>query len=126
MSIGIVSHDINTVYILTRCITSLCTEIKGTAPDTRKCSLALGLGCIFRLKGGMSTQSMIPPTVDALFSLMKSPAADVHFWALHGLLLLANAAGLAYVPHVEKTLQLCCELMVTQTQEYFCLHRLVT
>lgn len=101
------------MYLLSRCITNLCTEITDTVQENRRGSLALGLGCIFRLKGSMSTQSMIPSAVDSLFSLMKSSTADVYFWALHGLLLLANAAGLAYLSYVEKTLRLCRELMVS-------------
>lgn len=58
-------------------------------------------------------QSNIPEVVDALFSSMRRPTADIHFWAFHGLLLVANAGGLAYLPHVNKSLQLAQELMVS-------------
>jgi hypothetical protein len=35
-----------------------------------------------------------------------------HIWALHGLWLVAGAAGPAYAPHVKQSLQLALELLV--------------
>ncbi|GMH38796.1 hypothetical protein BSKO_06694 [Bryopsis sp. KO-2023] len=99
-----------------RFVKQICSDIKASNSNDRRSGLAFGLGCIFRAKGGMSLQSVIPLGIDTLFSLISRPTADVHFWAFHGLLLSANAAGLAYMPYVRKSLQLGKEIMTSQLQ----------
>jgi hypothetical protein len=41
------------------------------------------------------------------------PVGSAHLWGLHGLWLLATAAGPGYSPQVKATLRLCEELLVS-------------
>lgn len=51
--------------------------------------------------GGMALSVLVPATVQALCLLARDPTDALHVWALHGLWLTAEAAGLSYVPHVQ-------------------------
>jgi hypothetical protein len=46
-----------------------------------------------------------------------------HIWVLHGLWLVAGAAGPAYAPHVKRSLQLALELLVSVV--FYCLYVLL-
>lgn len=49
----------------------------------------------------MALSALVPATVQALCALARDPTDALHIWALHGLWLTAEAAGLSYVPHVQ-------------------------
>jgi hypothetical protein len=66
----------------------------------RRAALALAAGAIQRAKGGIAMQAEVAPTVETLLAVARSSSAAVAPWVLHGLLLTANAAGLAYVSKV--------------------------
>lgn len=51
--------------------------------------------------GGMALSSLVPSTVNSISSLAKSSMASLQVWALHGLLLTIEAAGLSYVSQVQ-------------------------
>lgn len=51
--------------------------------------------------GGMALSSLVPSTVNSISSLAKSSKASLQVWALHGLLLTIEAAGLSYVSQVQ-------------------------
>jgi hypothetical protein len=74
--------------------------------------LCLVLGSIHRAQGGLALQPTVAATVDALVSVASRPVGVAHIWALHGLWLVACAAGPGYAGHVRKSLQLALELLV--------------
>lgn len=51
-------------------------------------------------------------TVEALVAVASRPVGVTHIWALHGLWLVAGAAGVGYAAHVKQSLQLALELQV--------------
>ena len=64
--------------------------------------MALAAGCMYRSKGGIALQGAVGVTVQTLLALGRSqPASIYHQWYLHGVWLVANAAGLAFVPRVK-------------------------
>lgn len=72
----------------------------------RRAALALSLGAIYRMKGGMALLSTIGLAVDTLIAVGQASANPMlHMWVTHGLWLIANAAGLSYVPHVQVSLK---------------------
>lgn len=77
--------------------------------------LCLVLGCIHRAKGGVPLQSTIKATIEALVAVASRPTGVAHIWALHGLWLVAGAAGPGYAGHVKQSLQLALELLVSVT-----------
>lgn len=74
--------------------------------------LCLVLGCIHRTKGGAPLQPTVKATVEALVAVASRPVGVAHIWALHGLWLVAGAAGPGYAGHVKQSLQLALELLV--------------
>lgn len=51
--------------------------------------------------GGMALSTLVPATVSSVSSLAKTPVLGLKIWALHGLLLTIEAAGLSFVSHVQ-------------------------
>lgn len=51
--------------------------------------------------------------VEAMVAVASRPVGVTHIWALHGLWLVAGAAGVGYAPHVKLSLQLALELLVS-------------
>ncbi|XP_031496740.1 protein SWEETIE isoform X2 [Nymphaea colorata] len=76
-------------------------------------SLALALGCIHRSAGGMALSTLVPATVNSVSSLAKSSNAFLQAWSLHGLLLTVEAAGLSFISHVQETLMLAMEILLS-------------
>ncbi|XP_024396230.1 protein SWEETIE isoform X3 [Physcomitrium patens] len=91
----------------------LLTNAISAQTATQKGSLALALGCIHRSVGGMALSALVPSTVQVLCALAKDPTDALHIWSLHGLWLTAEAAGLSYVPHVQATLSVVMELLLS-------------
>ena len=60
-------------------------------------------GCVFRSKGGMALQAMLPASVDMLTALARAAPEAGRQPFLHSLWLIAISAGLAFVPHVRVT-----------------------
>ncbi|XP_021759988.1 protein SWEETIE-like isoform X1 [Chenopodium quinoa] len=77
-------------------------------------SIAVALGCIHRSAGGMALSSLVPATVSSISSLAKSSVAGLQIWSLHGLLLTIEAAGLSYISHVQATLNLGLEILLSE------------
>jgi hypothetical protein len=46
-------------------------------------------------------------------AVASRPVGVTHIWALHGLWLVAGAAGVGYAAHVKQSLQLALELLVS-------------
>ena len=64
--------------------------------------------------GGMALSALVGPTVTLLCSLARDPRQGLHCWALHALWLTADAAGLTYIPHVQATLGLCMDVLLSE------------
>ena len=56
----------------------------------------------------MALRPAIGVTVQTLLAVGQASANPVlHMWVAHALWLIANAAGLSYVPHVQVTVESC-------------------
>lgn len=77
-------------------------------------SIAFALGCIHRSAGGMALSSLVPVTVNSISFLAKSSMTSLQIWSLHGLLLTIEAAGLSYVSHVQATLALAMDILLSE------------
>lgn len=100
------------VCLSIRCVKQTCQHAVSTQSTECREALAVALGCMHRLKGGMALSSVLPMTVETLFSLLSRPVGGVHLWGLHGLWLTASAASLNYIPFVDRTLDMLQDLMV--------------
>ncbi|KAL9993657.1 putative armadillo-like helical, protein SWEETIE [Helianthus debilis subsp. tardiflorus] len=93
---------------------SLLADVTAATDPHYAGSIALALGCIHRSAGGMALSTLVPSTVNSLSSLAKSSIASLQLWALHGLLLTVEAAGLSYVSHVQATLGLALDILLSE------------
>ncbi|KAJ8545864.1 hypothetical protein K7X08_018447 [Anisodus acutangulus] len=91
----------------------LLGDINSAVDSNYACSVALSLGCIHRSAGGIALSSLVPATVNSLSSLAKSSNTGLQIWSLHGLLLTVEAAGLSYVSHVQATLSLAMDILLS-------------
>uniref|UniRef100_A0A2P2MKT4 HEAT repeat-containing protein 5B isoform X2 n=1 Tax=Rhizophora mucronata TaxID=61149 RepID=A0A2P2MKT4_RHIMU len=93
---------------------SLIGELAGATDSSYAGSVAFALGCIHRSAGGMALSSLVPATVSSVSSLAKSTISGLQIWALHGLLLTIEAAGFSYVSHVQATLSLALDILLSE------------
>ncbi|KAK9865210.1 hypothetical protein WJX84_003181 [Apatococcus fuscideae] len=93
---------------------NLCQEIAPNQPPARRAALAVSIGCVCRAKGGLALQGLLPTVVETLIAVARQSSGLVAFWAVHGLWLTANAAGLSFISHVKPTLALCLELVMRE------------
>ncbi|GLT41167.1 hypothetical protein SLA2020_152510 [Shorea laevis] len=77
-------------------------------------SIAFALGCIHHSAGGMALSTLVPATVSSISLLAKSAIPGLQIWSLHGLLLTIEAAGLSFVSHVQATLGLALEILLSE------------
>ncbi|KAI3985597.1 hypothetical protein MKX01_033880, partial [Papaver californicum] len=96
-----------------RMMRSLLGDLAGATDLSYTASIAVSLGCIHRSAGGMALSTLVPTTVSGISSLAKSPNCGLQIWALHGLLLTIEAAGLSYVSQVQATLLLAMEILMS-------------
>ncbi|KAL6961018.1 hypothetical protein U1Q18_038781 [Sarracenia purpurea var. burkii] len=92
----------------------LLGDVTGASDSTYAGSIAFALGCIHRSAGGMALSSLVPATVNSLSSLAVRPISGLQVWSLHGLLLTIEAAGLSYVSHVQATLGLATDILLSE------------
>lgn len=74
----------------------------------------LPLQLVVSIEGGMALSSLVPSTVNFLSTLARSSAAGLQIWSLHGLLLTIESAGLSYVSHVQATLSLAMDILLSE------------
>lgn len=79
------------------------------------CSLALG--AIYDHVGSLAAGPLLKTTVNILMSLSKDAHPVVHYWALHSLSRVVNAASLAYAPYVSSTLGMLFKVYVSPSHE---------
>ncbi|WZZ06311.1 hypothetical protein YC2023_092232 [Brassica napus] len=104
----------------------LLGELNGITDPNYGGSVALALGCIHHrwslasnlnilfimCAGGMALSTLVPATVSSVSSLAKTPILGLKIWALHGLLLTIEAAGLSFVSHVQAALGLALDILL--------------
>ncbi|KAJ4884026.1 HEAT repeat-containing protein [Raphanus sativus] len=90
----------------------LLGELNGITDPNYGGSIALALGCIHHSAGGMALSTLVPATVSSVSSLAKTPVLGLKIWALHGLLLTIEAAGLSFVSHVQAALGLALDILL--------------
>eukprot|EP00887_Chlorella_sp_A99_P005661 scaffold1.g5661.t1 len=87
-------------------VRALCRESAETGVLARRATLALAVGSIARAVGGLGLQAVLPQAEETLVAVAGASDRSIAVWVLQALLLLAEAAGLAFVPHVRRTLDL--------------------
>ncbi|KAJ1443259.1 Armadillo-type fold [Sesbania bispinosa] len=92
---------------------SLLGDLNGATDSYYTGSIALALGCIHRSAGGIALSTLVPATVSSISSLAKSLVANLQIWSMHGLLLTIEAAGLSFVSHVQATLSLAMDILLS-------------
>ncbi|KFK41114.1 hypothetical protein AALP_AA2G087800 [Arabis alpina] len=92
----------------------LLGDLSGITDPNYGGSIALALGCIHHSAGGMALSTLVPATVSSVSSLAKTPVLGLKIWALHGLLLTIEAAGLSFVSHVQAALGLALDILLTE------------
>lgn len=97
----------NKVHCQFSSISCACTRV-------RRAALALAAGCTFRAKGGIALAAAVGGTASTLIALAASSPPSVHLWLLHGLWLVAGAAGLAFLPHVRPSLDLALAVLLAE------------
>jgi hypothetical protein len=78
---------------------------------------ALALGAIYDHVGSLAAGPLLKTTVNILMSLSKDAHPVVHYWALHSLSRVVNAASLAYAPFVSSTLGVLFKVYVSPPHE---------
>ncbi|KAK7269008.1 hypothetical protein RIF29_21723 [Crotalaria pallida] len=104
-----VGNDIFTA----RMTRSLLGDLNGATDFNYAGSIALALGCIHRSAGGIALSTLVPATVSSISTLAKSSVANLQMWSMHGLLLTIEAAGLSFVSHVQATLGLAMDILLS-------------
>ncbi|XP_010265191.1 PREDICTED: HEAT repeat-containing protein 5B [Nelumbo nucifera] len=102
---------------------TLLGDLAGAADLSYRGSIALALGYIHRSAGGMALSTLVPATVSSISLLAKSANAELQLWSLHGLLLTIEGAGLSYVSHVQATLLLGMEILLSEENGWVDLHQ---
>ncbi|CAE5963233.1 unnamed protein product [Arabidopsis arenosa] len=92
----------------------LLGDLSGITDPNYGGSIALALGCIHHSAGGMALSSLVPATVSSVSSLAKTSVLGLKIWALHGLLLTIEAAGLSFVSHAQAALGLALDILLTE------------
>ncbi|KAL5739454.1 hypothetical protein ACOSQ2_028634 [Xanthoceras sorbifolium] len=103
-------NDISTA----RMTRGLLGDLSGVTDSSYAGSIALALGCIHRSAGGMALSSLVPSTVSSISLLAKTSIPGLQIWSLHGLLLTIEAAGLSFVSHVQATLALAMDILLSE------------
>ncbi|CAO2817215.1 unnamed protein product [Amaranthus hypochondriacus] len=93
---------------------TLLGDLVGATDASYAGSISVALGCIHHSAGGMALSSLVPATVSSISALAKSSVAGLQIWSLHGLLLTIEAAGFSYVSHVQATLNLGLEILLSE------------
>ncbi|XP_022635843.1 protein SWEETIE isoform X2 [Vigna radiata var. radiata] len=111
-SLGYLARFGNDIFTA-RMTRSLLGELNGATDPNYAGSIALALGCIHRSAGGIALSTLVPVTVSSISSLAKSSVANLQIWSMHGLLLTIEAAGLSFVSHVQATLSLAMDILLS-------------
>ncbi|KIW96914.1 uncharacterized protein Z519_02305 [Cladophialophora bantiana CBS 173.52] len=93
----------------------LIDTIVANRDPSARAGCALALGYIHSEVGAMAASLHIKSIVGVLLSLCSDSHPTVHYWALKGLLLVAESAGLAFSTYATSTLGLLAQLYSSDT-----------
>ena len=93
----------------------LVDTIVANRDPSARAGCALALGYIHSEVGAMAASLHIKSIVGVLLSLCSDPHTTVHYWALKGLLLVSESAGLAFSTYATSTLGLLAQLYSNDT-----------
>ncbi|KAL2329485.1 hypothetical protein Fmac_017066 [Flemingia macrophylla] len=111
-SLGYLARFGNDIFTA-RMATHILCDLNGATDPNYAGSIALALGCIHRSAGGIALSTLVPATVSSISSLAKSSVANLQIWSMHGILLTIEAAGLSFVSHVQATLSLVMDILLS-------------
>ena len=100
-------------------VKALCRDVAGTSSLVQRAALALSIGSVSCAVGGLSLQAVIQPATETLLAVAEASDASIAPWMLHSLLCCANAAGLAFLPHVSGTLALAQRLLLSESVYFY-------
>jgi HEAT repeat-containing protein 5 len=83
---------------------TLVDQVVNNRDPQARAGCALTLGAIYDHVGSLAAGPLLKTTVNVLMSLSKDAHPVVHYWALHSLSRVVNAASLGYAPYVSGTL----------------------
>ncbi|KAL2432530.1 HEAT repeat-containing protein 5B [Exophiala dermatitidis] len=113
-AIGRVCNLAGTQFTSQEVKTLIDTIVADRDPSARA-GCALALGYIHSEVGAMAANLHIKSIVGVLLSLCNDPHTTVHFWALKGLIQVAESAGLAFSTYATSTLGLLSQLYSNDT-----------
>ncbi|XP_010528470.1 PREDICTED: HEAT repeat-containing protein 5B isoform X2 [Tarenaya hassleriana] len=111
--LGLLARLANDIFTA-RMTRVLLNDLNGITDPSYSGSIALALGCIHHSAGGMALSTLVPTTVTSISSMAKASNLGLQIWALHGLLLTIEAAGLSFVSHVQAALGLALDILLTE------------
>ncbi|TFY57214.1 hypothetical protein EVG20_g8633 [Dentipellis fragilis] len=96
---------------------SLVDQVVNNRDPSGRAGCALALGAIFEHVGSLAAGPLLKTTVNILMSLSKDAHPMVHFWSLHSLSRVINAASLTYAPYVGATLGMLFNIYMLESHE---------
>ncbi|KAI0311044.1 clathrin-coated vesicle protein [Amylostereum chailletii] len=96
---------------------TLVDQVVNNRDPQGRAGCALALGSIYDHVGSLAAGPLLKTTVNILMSLSKDAHPVVHFWALHSLSRVVNAASLAYAPYVPSTLGMLFKVYLSPSHE---------
>ncbi|KAI0303661.1 armadillo-type protein [Multifurca ochricompacta] len=96
---------------------TLVDQVVNNRDPQARAGCALALGAIYDHVGSLAAGPLLKTTVNILMSLSKDAHPVVHYWALHSLSRVVNAASLAYAPYVSSTLGMLFKVYVSPSHE---------
>lgn len=96
---------------------TLVDQVVNNRDPQGRAGCALALGAIYENVGSLAAAPLLKTTINILMSLSKDAHPVVHFWALHALARVVNAASLAYAPHVPGTLGMLFKIYTLESHE---------
>ncbi|KAI0063032.1 clathrin-coated vesicle protein [Artomyces pyxidatus] len=96
---------------------TLVDQVVNNRDPQGRAGCALALAAIYDHVGSLAAGPLLKTTVNILMSLSKDAHPVVHFWAMHSLSRVINAASLAYAPYVPSTLGMLFKVYVSPSHE---------
>jgi HEAT repeat-containing protein 5 len=96
---------------------TLVDQVVNNRDPQARAGCALTLGAIYDHVGSLAAGPLLKTTVNILMSLSKDAHPVVHYWALHSLSRVVNAASLTYAPYVSSTLGMLFRVYVSPSHE---------
>ncbi|RMD41467.1 hypothetical protein DV735_g3637, partial [Chaetothyriales sp. CBS 134920] len=108
-ALGLACNLAGTSYTTSEVKTLIDSIVANRDPNMRA-GCAVALGAIHLEVGAMASSLHIKSIVGVLLSLCNDPHPIVHFWALRGLMQVAESAGLSFSAYAASTLGMLAQL----------------